>query len=46
MSNLKQAQAFTQEAVKIEKVNRLTQIRNLKRQDSMPEAPQMIKTQE
>ena len=46
MSNLKEAQALTQEALKTEKVNRLTQMRNLKKQDSMPEATEMIETQE
>ena len=46
MSNLKEAQALTQAGLKTEKVNRLTQIRNIKRQDSMPEATQMIQTQE
>ena len=31
MTNLKEAQALTQAGLKIEKVNRLTQIRNIKK---------------
>jgi len=45
MTSLKEAQALTQSAVKFEKVNRMTQIRNLKTDNfSMPHATEMIGT--
>ena len=42
MSNLKQAQAFTQEAVKIEKVNRLTQIKNYELAMEVPTGEDLV----